>query len=261
MFFLLSAIAQLFLFGSMTLMAVCVVFILLIYRFHHNQARLMVEKKQLEFYVHEQILKAQLEIQEETLKNISMEIHDNIGQTLSLAKLNLNRMQQGNQSSVQKISDTGELVGKAIQDLRSLSRILHTDTIQGMGLIEAVRFQIEQLQRSGAFKTGITVTGTPLKIDGQTELILFRVIQESINNAIRHSKGNAIHIRMDYQEGSLFFSISDNGKGFIYQGDAGEMRSGSGLRNMRNRVKLIKGEFNVVSGDSGTIINITIPYK
>lgn len=120
------------------------------------------------------ILRAQLEIQEQTLKNISQEIHDNIGQVLSLAKLNLATTDiHQPDAMLQKIEDSKILVAKAIQDLRDLSKSMNTDYISEMGFARAVEYELEMIKKTGSFETVIEISGVVRKLEAQKELIRF----------------------------------------------------------------------------------------
>src|SRR5215213_4553470 len=104
-----------------------------------KQLQYLREKEQLKVAFEKEILESKLEIQEQTLKNVSQEIHDNIGQILSLAKLTINTMNHTEPETLQeKINDSKQLVGKAIQDLRDLSKSLDTDYVTQMGLIKSI---------------------------------------------------------------------------------------------------------------------------
>ncbi len=210
----------------------------------------------------EELLHTQIEIQENTLKNISQEIHDNIGQTLSLARLTLNMMDMEKEASFEQIYHSQELVGKAIQDLRSLSKTLHTDSILAAGLLKAIEFELGLLEKTGAFKTSFTLHGVTSAIDPQKELILFRIIQEAINNIIKHARATQVHVAARFENAVLLLTIQDNGKGIELSNISSEMTSGSGIQNMKNRVVLLGGEFSVKSTlNQGTQIHITIPIS
>ncbi len=115
----------------------------------HNQ-----EKQQLTVEFKHALLQSQLGIQEQTMLTISQEIHDNIGQVLSLAKLNLGTIDVNKpESFTQKITDSRELVGKAIQDLRNLAKGLNTSFINEMGLLRSIEYELDMIKRSGGFIT------------------------------------------------------------------------------------------------------------
>lgn len=209
------------------------------------------------------LLTTQLEIQEQTLYTISQEIHDNIGQVLSLAKLNLGMMDvQQPLALQQKIEDSRNLVGKAIQDLRDLSKSLNTDYVTEMGLLRSIEYEMDMVRKTGVLQASLHAEGTPIKLDPQKELILFRIVQEVINNIIKHAKATVMTIQMNYAPDLLSIQIADNGKGFdltpLNNGTSANF--GLGIRNMHNRAQLIGATFSISSTlESGTSVQLLIP--
>jgi len=229
-----------------------------------KRKRLEVEKQQLQSQFQQELLKTQLEIQEETLKKISEEIHDNIGQALSLAKLNLNTMDITKQKELeQKILNSKELVSKAINDLRDLSRSFNTDNIAAIGLSRAIEYELEMVQKSGSHKTTTIVNGTTARLEPQKELILFRIAQEVFQNIIKHANANTITVQIDYSGGQVELKIADDGKGFDLTPLNDEKNTfGLGIRNMHNRAKLIGGRFHMQSSPGlGTRVSIAVPLN
>lgn len=207
----------------------------------------------------QQLLQTQIEIQEQTLKTIAQEIHDNIGQVLSLAKLNLNTFPAVADEAVQKkVEDTLQLVGKAITDLRNLSRSMHGDKINELGLEEAIGSELRILQNTGRFTTQVLLSGNRYKIQPQMEMVLFRMVQEALNNAIKHSAAKNIEVQLQYGTEKFRLAIKDNGIGFnpvILQA----AQTGIGLKSMQNRAALIGGIFSVFSApEKGTTVAIEI---
>ncbi len=209
------------------------------------------------------LLQTQLEIQEQTLKTISEEIHDNVGQVLSLAKLNLNTMDISKTAQLQgKIDSALAQVSKAINDLRDLSKSFNTDNISAIGLVRAVEYELDMIKKTGLHKTGFNVEGKIKRLEPQKELILFRIVQETLHNIIKHAGASSIWISARYTENDLELEINDNGKGFDTAA-AGDQDTGSGLgiRNMNNRARLIGAEFNLSSiKDEGTSVAIVLPF-
>ena len=239
------------------LVAVGVVVLVLIYR--RKQAEYIQEQARMKSAFEREILEAQLQMQEQTMKHISQEIHDNIGGILSLAKLNLNTVPGGQLNGVtEKITNAKELVTKAISDLRTLSKTLHSEAILSVGLIKAIEMELKLLEKTKAFQTSLSISGTPVEIDHKKELILFRTVQEALNNAIKHSEATLIEIKLVYAEEGMYLTIVDNGKGFNKEEVEADPNKGSGLRNMQNRTKMIGGELSI-NGTSGTEIQISLP--
>jgi signal transduction histidine kinase len=155
-----------------------------------------------------------------------------------------------------KIVNSKELVSKAIHDLRNLSKSLNTDSILASGLIKGIETELSIIDHSGKFKTELQLHGQATRLDPKKELILFRIVQESLNNIIKHSNANSILVKLDFTNPYLKIEVGDNGKGFDVNP---ENSGGLGLRNMKNRAELIGGDFYIISNSNGTIITITLP--
>ena len=212
--------------------------------------------------LNEELLHTQLEIQEQTLQNISQEIHDNIGQVLSLAKLNLGTISIPQAKSLQdKIDTSRNLVAKAIQDLRDLSKSLNTDYVTEMGFQKSAAYQLEMISKSVDAQTSFQTIGIPFKLPAQKELILFRILQESLNNIIKHASCKNIEVSLNFEPNVFILVVRDDGKGF----DASPLSTtahafGLGLRSMRNRSKLIGADLQLSSIlGKGTTVTITLP--
>jgi signal transduction histidine kinase len=219
------------------------------------------QKRQIQFLktirdaqtMHENlILQSQIEMQEQTFQNISREIHDNIGQKLTLAKLQLNR-----QETFSELSGSIELISEAIKDLSDISRSMSSELVVQNGLIKALEFEVNQLMKTGIYSITLRITGEPVFLDSNKELIIFRIVQEAINNIIKHAQASKIDLRLYYNSYFLLLEIADNGKGIEKHIEGG----GIGMENMRKRVLMLKGEFEIESPQTfGTIIKTKIPY-
>jgi signal transduction histidine kinase len=204
-----------------------------------------------------EMLQSQLEIQEQTFSNISREIHDNIGQKLTLVKLRMNTLKIHDEEQGNNVAESVRILGEVISDLSDLSRSISSEMIMQNGLLKAIEFEVAQLKKSDLFNIELTVQGEPVFLEINKELSLFRVIQESLNNIIKHAKASLIRLEFTYRSDFLFISITDNGQGFDPLAPG---VTGSGLRNMRKRAESLEGEFKVNSiTQKGTSINIKIP--
>ena len=239
-------------------------FIILIgLRFRKRQIAHIKEKQQLEHNYQQEILRSQIEIQQQTLQAVSQEIHDNIGQLLSIVKMQLNIIEESpiTNPHQQQIIKTNELVSQVIEDLRNLAKGVNPDFVQTYGLVECIRFELDRLENTGLFKTSLAVSGTPFKLNLSKEFILYRVIQESLNNVIKHAAAGNVCIEFEYNDNSLKCSITDDGRGFDIDETlkANAYTSGSGLRNMQQRVKMIDGTMDLTSKlNQGTNIKILL---
>ena len=236
--------------GALIFLLLALLFIIFIVFSIQRRRKIILEKKQMESQYQQTLLQTQLEIQEQTLKNISQEIHDNIGQALSLAKLNLNTMLVTNDEALQqKILNSKELVSKAITDLRDLSRSLDTDYVQEMGLQRAIEYELEMIKKTGTIETTMMVEGSMFRLEKQKELILFRIVQETFNNILKHAGAKSINVNINYATSSFTLIVKDDGKGVDLQPlNEGENNNfGLGIRNMHSRAKLIGADFNMNS--------------
>jgi signal transduction histidine kinase len=227
----------------------------------------MEEKQMMQSSFHQELLQTQLEIQEQTLKTISQEIHDNIGQVLSLAKLNLNTIDITRKDDLlEKIDSSKQLVSKAIQDLRDLSKSLNTDNIAAIGLLRAIGYELDMIRKAGEHKTSLEIMGNAIRPDPQKELIVFRIVQELLNNIIKHAAATNIKVEAHYTNTELELIISDDGKGFNLESMNKEDNNGSGqglgIRNMHNRARLIGAGFSMQSLEGqGTTVKLKLPVN
>lgn len=223
------------------------------------------EKKRLQLHFQQELHNAQGEIQEHTFKNVSEQIYGNIGQILSLAKLNVGTIDLHEpEGAAEKIENTRELLSKAIYDLRDLSKSLNTDIISELGLIKSIEVELDVIKRTGGFKTSFILEGEIFKLSYQQELILFRIFQEICNNVIQHSNAGAVMVEIHYFPGKFILQIHDDGEGFdVSEADRQAVqKSTSGIKNIRNRSGIIGAHTAINSGQGkGTTVIITLPLS
>jgi signal transduction histidine kinase len=211
---------------------------------------LELSKLQLE---HEQVLlEAKVEIQEQTLKTISHEIHDNIGQVLTLAKLNLGRAEDS--QDILLIKDTKNLIAKAITDLRDISKSLHPIEIANDTLDESFRRELKRVEKTGTLNTTFQVQGVVVEMPPDTKIILFRIFQEALNNALKHSAAHNLLVILAFDQPEISLTINDDGIGFDLS-----RKKGIGFTSMAERIKLIGGTLDIESlPGNGTEIRIKV---
>ncbi|RYF89564.1 MAG: hypothetical protein EOO03_05745 [Chitinophagaceae bacterium] len=222
------------------------------------------ENETLRVEFSEQLLKSQLEIQEETLQFVSRELHDNIGQIASLIKINLNTMPLENLGVVQtKVNNTKELVKQLITDIKLLSTSLNGDKLNKVGLMQSLQNEADRINKTGAFVANFEQDATIPAIHNDKAIILYRMVQEVLNNALKHSGAKEISIRAGVDESNRFIlTIKDDGKGFDVEEKLKDSKdTGNGLLNLQQRAKVINGYVNFVSSPgkgSTTIITTTV---
>ena len=245
---------------GLLLVSFIVVMLILYKRKQEKQEQEMARVKDM---YEKEVLQSQLEIQENTFKTISQELHDNIGQMLSVVKLSLSALPlEKEHKAHQLVSHSQQVLNKAIGDLSDLTKSLHTDRITDLGLSESIRFELMTLKNAGLIKVQFTVSGAEFEIQEKKAIFLFRMFQEMLNNILKHSNATHINVELTYCDDNTFvMKVEDDGIGF----DASEKKSslspakGVGLKSMSNRAKLIGASIDINSEqDKGTSITVKL---
>jgi hypothetical protein len=212
-----------------------IIYFVVLYR--NKQLKNKQEQEQLQSAFQQELLKTQIEIQEQTLTYISSEIHDNITQVLSFVKLNLGMINNETEINKKKINESRELVSQTINDLRNLSKSLSFEHISLLGLVKTIEIEVERINNSGLINTSLLIEGEIYSLGEQCELVLFRIFQEALNNTLKYSKAKDLKISLQYHFELFNLTLEDNGIGFLV--DPLVQRDGLGLRNIKNRAALI----------------------
>lgn len=241
---------------SLTLLIGLIMAILLLNQKRHQGLRSQYDRE---------LLQSQIEIYENTLQQISREIHDNIGQYLSLASFYMHsiKLSRGHPGA-KALKNASDLNGKALDDLRDLSKSLSLELIRSGGLTQAMESLVDQLKRTERYDIEYQVVGTYEYQDEQLEIFLFRILQEGVTNIIRHAKATRVNIALNCVHGAhMELVIHDNGTGLDpakYAAPGKPFRAGGGMYNMRMRTLLLNGNFHVETAPGkGTTISITVP--
>lgn len=252
---------------SIVLIAVLIIFFVFIgvgvyFVFLHQKKKYQHAKDliQVQESLQREIYKAQIEIQEQTFNHISQEIHDNVGQVLSLAKVQINIMNENDKTDREMLNEVKQHIGTALTDLRDIAKSLNSDRIRGTNIHAAVKTEMERISKSGFINANVRMLGEERSLNDQQNLILFRIIQESLQNILKHAAASEVLITFHYGVHDLNVSILDNGKGFDPVSVLNKP-AGLGLTNIRNRAALAGGSSSFESSpNQGTTIKIHIPY-
>lgn len=245
--------------GSLLLFLLCTFIIAFLTLYQRKRQFYKIEKQKLQAEFAQTLLQSQLEIQEQTLRHISHELHDNLGQVASLIKINLTTLQFDDTiKAIEKIENTKDLTRQLIADLKSLSVSLGTDRITQTGLVKALETEVERLNKTEQFIASLTQEGNIPVLDNDKSVILYRMAQEILNNMVKHSGANQITILLK-ASGNLFtLAFSDDGVGF----DVEEKKNsgGAGLLNLQNRARLINAQLIIDSTPgNGTHVTVELP--
>jgi signal transduction histidine kinase len=225
----------------------------------------LFSKRKNKLLVHNQLLneelnKVEIEVRDQTLQDVAMEIHDNIGQILTLANLNLHKIVSEDEGIKKATEDARSLIKKSISELRGMSRRMEGENILFGGLQSAIQQQVEWANRS--YKCNIefhsTNTFPPIiEKDERKKLILFRMIQELLNNSLKHSKASKITIACEVNKEVFIIRLDDNGVGFESNKTANS--DSLGMKTLKKRAALINASLLIDSTiNSGTKITIML---
>lgn len=237
--------------ATLTAIVLCTILISLFVVFQKRKNKLLVEREENRKRFEREIAETQIEIREETLRNISWELHDNIGQLLTLAKIQL---QSATKDNIKEVSET---ISKGLKEVRALSKLINPEAIKNIELNEAIQLEIDRFNRLNFIDSSLEISGKKQKMDEKSSIIIFRMLQEFFSNTIKHSKASTLKVRLDYTDKNLWITASDNGIGFSSTENA---NNGIGLQNIKNRAKLIGAEATFTS-EIGKGTTLLIQYK
>ena len=221
-----------------------------------KSALLLDQQRQVALYDQELAI-AQVEIKEQTLNYIGQELHDDLGQKLSVARLMTNKISSPSNADEKEIAmEINSLLGECIQDIRNLSKVFITKQVEYFGFVESLEREVFRIKRLNLLEVDYEINNHDLDINSDHALILFRMVQECITNVIKHSKSKKIELKVVETPNNIRIFVNDNGVGF----ESNIKNDGSGLQNMKSRANIINAEFHIDSVlNKGTKIKIT--YK
>lgn len=223
--------------------------------FLKRKNNILKSKAEAEHYYKQELIKTQVEIREETLRNISWELHDNIGQLMTLAKIQA----QNAKSNPDKIEKVVEIIGDGLKELRALSKLINPEYIKNLSLFEALKMEIERFNRLKFIEASIeTLNDSHVDLNSKDGVIIFRIFQEFFSNTIKHSRAEKLHVTLDFKAPELLIIAKDNGIGFMDDNS----KKGLGIKNMQNRANLIGADLKITSTkDQGTSLKLKYNIK
>ena len=237
-----------------------VLFLVMLFYYNNKKGQMSKEKQLMRATFDKQLLESKLEIQEQTFDMISQEIHDNVGQILSLAKVQLGIMEQKQSVDGELLGNVKESISLAMTELRDIAKSLSSDRIQHLSLQDSISQEIRRINRSGFIKVSSDIQGTEKNIPDQHKLIAFRIVQEGFQNIIKHAGASDVKVVIRYLEDSMFITIFDNGVGFDPE-TALNKREGLGIQNILRRAMLVGGKAEILSKPGeGTTLQIKMAY-
>ncbi len=254
-----SNIMPVFIAGTLllTVFAFFLIIFLLVQKQKQNKFRL--ERQRVEFENANELLRTRLEVQESTINQVAMELHDHTVQFLSLLRFKMIAVSLC-KDTAQREDLSGEAVGlldKIIGELRSMSHSLNTEYIKATGLMRALDMELENIIAAKGLKGGFTINGDYAPFDPETELVIFRIMQEALQNVMKHANAGAVEVIVDNSPGRFSLQVRDDGVGF--DANSSSQENGVGFINMRQRAAAIKCDLSINSSiGGGTILSLVI---
>lgn len=203
--------------------------------------------------------------QDDERRRIARELHDSLGQELSAAKMMADKivMDKRSPEATREASEISELIDHAIQQVRSISYLLHPPLLDEIGLHSALQFYLEGLTKRSGIEISLDVQPTDFpRLPLEMETAIFRIFQEALTNVFRHSEAREAWVTLAKHDKQVVGSVRDNGKGIadgVMEGRPD--RIGIGIGGMRQRVKEFGGQLRIRNAAPGTIVEVTVPIE
>jgi signal transduction histidine kinase len=249
--------------GILIMLAFALAFVLFV---NYSQKKILKKQMQiqkLDYEHQEELLHATILTQEKERHRIAKDLHDDIGSKLNIIFLNICRLKKHEKAHEDIGAITEEVttvINTTIDSIRYISHELLPPTLEGFGLAETIRELQHSFNTAGHIHIDFITANTENKIDNSLiELNLFRVLQELINNSIKHGKATEISINLSVKESVITFFYTDNGVGF--DSTKMETKKGLGMKNIESRMRIINATYQLTSSlEEGTQVAITIPH-
>ncbi|MBO9570979.1 MAG: hypothetical protein J7497_02030 [Chitinophagaceae bacterium] len=182
--------------------------------------------------------------QEHERKKLGEELHDNVNQLLGVIKLYIEHAQVNPAAKDEMLKKSAEYLMQVINEIRGLSKSLVSPTLKDLGLIPSIQELIESIQQIKMIEIELfTDNFEEQSLPDIKKLMVYRILQEQLNNILKHSKAEHVQIELKQKEPNVYLRIEDDGMGF----DLARIKSGLGFKNIRHRLELINGNMNIES--------------
>lgn len=242
---------------SLIIISLLVVFSLGIWLFYRQRQRIK-NKEIIELKQQQEIaqLEALIDGEEKERRRIAQELHDGINGDLSAIKFRLSALEDAipDHDERETLKKTIEMIDNSCAQVRSISHNLMPASIVDFGLVETIRQFCAKIDSSHPIEIDFQYFGNPAVLPQNVETVIFRIIQELLQNIIKHAEATSAMVQLNFHDDELSITVEDNGKGF----DNEKAQEGLGLKNIRSRVDFLNAQLDLTSNQSGTSFHITI---
>ena len=224
-----------------------------------KQNKYQLEKQKMLFDHENNILKIKIEEQENTMNQISRELHDNIKSVLGFAQMSMYGIadMSTNKEQSARIDTVNSIISEVIDSLHNISHSLSSNFVRNIGLVETITKDLENIKANTNITYDIEIKGSLLSLSPDRELHVYRIAQEALQNCIKHAKATKIEFALDFEPDHFMMRIADNGIGF-QKNEIYEMK-GLGFLNMLQRARYLHGSLDLHSApQKGTIVTLTL---
>lgn len=249
-------------FGTMGMLMLTIGLIVFIIFHQRKVIRYQMQLQHLEQEQQKMLLNASIRLQEEERQRIAADLHDDAGPLLATARLYLNEnlVNLDKTTQLQSIYNAKQIIDDTIQLIRNISHSLMPPTLKNFGLESAVNDLFQKISGSGSMNASCRFHDYRERLHADQELIIFRVIQELVNNILKHSNASFIHLTQNLSGNKLYIRLHHDGRG-ITQADFDKLNKsnvGLGLKNIQSRLKLLHGRIYFEKDISQTYYKVTI---
>ena len=254
-----SAVLFLGTLGMLVLTISLVIFII----FHQRRViRFQNKLQQMEQDQQKILLNASIKLQEEEGQRLAADLHDDAGPLLATARLYLNEnlVNQDKSTQLQSIFQARQIIDDTIQLIRNISHSLMPPTLKNFGLESAVNDLFQKISGSGSINASSRFHEYKDRLKAEKELVIFRIVQELINNILKHSSASFIHLTQNVHGDKFYLRIHHDGRGIV-QADFDKLNRstvGLGLKNISSRLRVVQGNINFEKDISQTYYKVTI---
>jgi signal transduction histidine kinase len=219
-----------------------------------------LKRQIMEFDYQQKMMQAELESQESERRRLAADLHDSIGGMLSTIRVGITTIGRA-LPDPRSIDETKQMLDDTITSVRRISRDLLPSTLEKFGFVHAIKELCERFQATAKINIQFSENGEIPALESQRELMVFRIVQELLNNAVKHAQASLIQVKIELAD-QLFISVEDNGVGFNADEQKNDKQSGKGLGlfNIENRARLLGGTLEFEKGRSnGSKTILTLP--